>query len=504
MRGRDLRRLTRALSARNVTSTWADLLTSVYMAILTLVLTVATVWWSARELLADRPATTPRLLLDPSWLAVLAALWFLALLVAVVSRVGPVALPRPEASWWLPIPVERRTLLRPAGATWLAVTAVVAAAAGVTLAGGLGAGMPTVALAGLAGAGIGALAVGVLALGQAAGRRREAWWADIPVLGVAVVGVLVVAVGLPPLPTPSPGPTAALAVAAVVAGAVVCWRADRRLERIHDVDLHRLGAAQELAQFATLQLDSRELGRALERAPRRHRRARSARLSQVRGPASALLVADAVALVRSPRHLAQLLIGLVIASLGAALRDWHTLLVIPLVFVGTLLAASATAEGARAAHRTPALDRLLPLGARATRWVRFAVPVVATALVTLALGALLGWRLGDVPGWVALVVAGTPVWAASVVRGAYRPDPQLSGLLIPTPIGAVPAGMGRQFVVGPDLAVVGMIPLWIALVAQQVALPLILVQAGLAVLALLVASRRPRRRREQSAPRQRS
>ncbi len=136
--------------------------------------------------------------------------------------------------------------------------------------------------------------------------------------------------------------------------------------------------------------------------------------------------------------------------------------------------------------------------------MRFAVPVVATALVTLVLGALLGWRLGDVPGWVALVVAGTPVWAAAVVRGAYRPDPQLSGLLIPTPIGAVPAGMGRQFVVGPDLAVVGMIPLWIALVAQQVALPLILVQAGLAVLALLVASRRPRRRREQSAPRQRS
>ncbi len=167
--GRDLRRLTRALSARNVTSTWADLLTSVYMAILTLVLTVATVWWSARELLADRPTTTPRLLIDPSWLAVLAALWFLALVVAVVSRVGPVALPRPEASWWLPIPVERRTLLRPAGATWLAVTAVVAAAAGVTLAGGLGAGMPTVALAGLVGAGIGALAVGVLALDRQPG-----------------------------------------------------------------------------------------------------------------------------------------------------------------------------------------------------------------------------------------------------------------------------------------------------------------------------------------------
>lgn len=497
MRGTELRRLTKALSARNATGSWGDLASSVYTGLFGLVLTVSVVWYLASTLMGDRTTPTPRMQVDASWLTLLAVAWLLAVVFSVVSRVGPVALSRAQSAWWLPAPVERRSLFRPALLVWLVAIGLVGAGGGVGMAGALGGSPAAVAGAGVAGAGAGLACVALLALTQTTGRRRSQWWADAPVLAVALVALAVVILGLPPLPAPTPVVAWALAAVLAAAAGALWWAADRRLELIHDADLQRLGAAQEHAQGSVMQLDTRELGRALERPSRRFRRRRSARFRWVAGttaPFRAIVTADAAQFLRSPRHLAQVLIGAVIVLLAVAMRDFLAVPVIVALFAGGYVAASATAEGARAAQRTPALDQLLPLSASVTRGARLVVPLAVMTAVGAALGAALGLRVGDVGHWVALGAVSGPVWAAAAVRASYRADPTFSGLLVYTPMGAFPADMGKSFVVGPDVAILGLIPVWVCVAIGEVLPFLVLVQGLIGLMVFLLALHVPKRK----------
>ncbi|MBN9327758.1 MAG: hypothetical protein J0I87_12705, partial [Cellulomonas sp.] len=136
----------------------------------------------------------------------------------------------------------------------------------------------------------------------------------------------------------------------------------------------------------------------------------------------------------------------------------------------------------------PVLDRALPLAAKTVRRLRMVVPGGVMLVWNLVVFAGLGRWAADVPGWLALAVAGTPVWAAGAVRAAYRPAPDWNKPLVSTPMGALPTGVASVIARGPDVLVLGLLPTWIAVLLRTVSPTLLLVQAALAVVAVLISS----------------
>ena len=121
---------------------------------------------------------------------------------------------------------------------------------------------------------------------------------------------------------------------------------------------------------------------------------------------------------------------------------------------------------------------------------RAVVPLVGLALVCgVSAGAVgLGWE------WALLGVLTAPAWAGAAVRGGYRPELDWSGPVVSSPMGAVPTGVGATLVRGPDLGVLGTVPLVIALLLgeapqllQAIALAVAL---GLGAIAVETAQRR--------------
>ncbi|WP_418608048.1 DUF6297 family protein [Georgenia sp. SUBG003] len=60
---------------------------------------------------ASVPPTSGGFVLAPGWLAVLAGLAAAVLLVSLAARIGPVSVSPAEGRWWLPLLVDRRSLL---------------------------------------------------------------------------------------------------------------------------------------------------------------------------------------------------------------------------------------------------------------------------------------------------------------------------------------------------------------------------------------------------------
>jgi hypothetical protein len=136
----------------------------------------------------------------------------------------------------------------------------------------------------------------------------------------------------------------------------------------------------------------------------------------------------------------------------------------------------------------PILDRLLPLDAKTVRRLRMVVPAGAMLLWSVVAFAAVGRWASDVPGWIALGVASTPVWAAAAVRGSYRPAPDWGGALVSTPMGALPTGVATVLARGPDLVILGLLPVWIAVLLRTVNAPLLYSQIILSVIAVAIAS----------------
>jgi len=156
--------------------------------------------------------------------------------------------------------------------------------------------------------------------------------------------------------------------------------------------------------------------------------------------------------------------------------------------VGGYLATSATGEGARHAEMAPVLDRLLPIGAREVRRLRMVVPGVAMALWSLVAFAAVGSWAGDTLAWLVLGLVSAPVWAGAAVRSSYRPAPDWGGALVSTPMGALPTGVATVLARGPDLVVLGLLPVWIAVLLRTVNPILLYVQVILSVIAVAIAS----------------
>lgn len=490
---RAIRRFTAAAGRSRAGASLGSLLGDVYYAVISFAIGGAAVAGAASTLRASLPPApdvAPPAGLSLPTLVALLLLGGAGVLVSLAGRLGPVGSGGSEATWWLPLPVDRRGLLRPA-VRRVAVVAALAGAVAVAL-------LDTALLGSSAGAaaqaaavgGLGAAAIVLLAaLAQAAGlaRRRTALLGDLllAVAGALAVGLAVAGTHLDALPSPS----WAVAGAALAVAALLAWLVDRRLGAIPGRSLREGGSVTGQAVGAVVSLDSRELGRALAVGTAPPARRRIGRLRAARGPASALVVAELALLGRSSRHLVQLALAALVPVLATAVPQLANVAgVLLAVLVGGSVAASATAEGARYGEMAPVLDRLLPLSARAVRRLRMAVPSLAMLVWSLVVFAVLGRWAGTVGDWLALGVAGTPVWAAAAVRAAYRPAPDWNKPLVSTPMGALPTGLLGVVARGPDLVVLCLVPTWVAILLRSAGLGLLVVQVALAAVAVLVAS----------------
>ncbi|WP_432501372.1 DUF6297 family protein [Kineococcus arenarius] len=435
----------------------------------------------------------------------------LLLALAALCRLGPVSLSAPRTAWWASLPVPREQLLRPV----LRDRALLAAAAGalvvawaVSLALGAAGDLTAAALPALLGGALlgaaGAAAGYVLVAGLAVRGEVEALLRTATALDAAAAGVvLALAAGavagapvdaVPPAALPVPAACAAGAAVLVLAGAG--RRHLRDVGRTPSASLRRGAARLERLTASVLQVDVRELGRALAAdgpgRVRPGRRPAGARAPWVRGPVGAVLTADALLLRRQPRRLATAAVLALVPFVVAAGTSAHRGAAAVLLWAAGYAAATALAEAVRGGALAPAAARALPLSvgllvavrwlpvaAASALWGAVAVPLVAGTSGLVHAGAGTGWA-----SWALLGALAGPGWAAAAVRGALRPDPDFARPAIATPAGPVSPGAAAAVTTGPDLAAVATLPVLLALLARGAPGPALAGQ--LAVTALVV------------------
>ncbi len=491
---RSIRRFTAEAARVRADAHVGALLSDVYSAVLSVVIAVGIALGVVQQLrvaLPPAPAVaTPGGLSLPVLVAVL-LVGAAGALLSLAGRLGPVGAGGAEAAWWLTLPVDRRGLLRPA-AVRLPVLAAVTGAVVVGLldAGLLGRGGAELVRSAAVGAAGAAALVLLAALVQSSGvpRRTTALAGDALLVAAPLAAVLLVATGTAPATLPVPGWALVAVAAALVVGLAVL--VDARLGRLPARTVRESGSVATQAVGAVVSLDSRELGRALAGGVLRPARRWSSRLRTARGPATALVTADLVLLRRSPRHLVQVAVAVLVPALVTVVPQLASPVgVVLAVVLGGGAAASAGAEGARWAEMAPVLDRALPLRHTTVRRLRMVVPaLVALVWSVLALTAVARWADGPVVDWLALAVASTPVWAAAAVRAAYRPAPDWGKNLVATPAGAVPTGVLAVIARGPDLVALCLLPTWVAIGLATVTTPVLTAQLVLSAVAVVVGS----------------
>ncbi|HEX5332318.1 MAG TPA: DUF6297 family protein [Cellulomonas sp.] len=493
--GRSIRRYTAAATNLRSGASVGELLGDVYYVVITTAIGIGMALGIAGQLRASLPAGEPATAgtssLSLPGLVLVLVVGLAGVLLSLAGRLGPVGSAAAEATWWLGLPVDRRGLLRPSARRLPLLAAVVGAVVFGVLDGGLlgdhhGGQVVVAALAaGLASATL----VLAASLAQTFDVRRGATSlvGDLVLAAAPVLAVLGVVLGWHPAGLPAIPVWSLAGLVVVVAGLAVV--VDRRLHHIPSRSLRVSGSVASQAAGAVVSMDSRELGRALTDSAAAPRRRRSARFGLVRGPVSALISADAAVLLRSVRHLVQVVVAALVPVLVGAVPQLAGRLgfAIALVVAGSV-AMTATGEGARRAEMSPILDRLLPLAAREVRRLRMAVPGIVMLVWSLvAFGAVGAWA-GDLTSWLTLGVVSTPVWAGAAVRAAYRPAPDWGGALVSTPMGALPAGVTMVLARGPDVVVLGLVPVLIAVALGHVPSAVVIAQVAVSAIVFAVCS----------------
>jgi hypothetical protein len=467
--GAELRRLVRRSTAQRADTSLGERLSDAWSTAASVAIGLAVLggWLaSVRDDVVGRTPAGGRLL-PGSVTTGVGLLIGVAALLGLLDRLGPVSSSPAATAWLLPLPAERRGLLRSELGKVAGTCALVVALLAVPIAlawsdePALG-GAAAVTLATTACA---AALVGAMALLQTRGVRG----AVAPVAGtVAVLAAAAAMISsvVPPLLRPLTGlhrpvlatPGWGWAAAAAGVAVVLLAAADRGLDRLDAGALRTLGATSNYATASVFSLDTRELGRALAppaRSPRRGHRFRS-----VRRPWQAVVGADLVLLARSRWQVGQLVVGTAVAVLASRTEGIGRL---PLgvaagLFLGWFTAAVAAGHPGRQAQTSPALDRLLPLSPGELMAARFVAPAAVLAVVCGVSGLLIGVGTGE-PMWTALALASVPAWAAAALRGAYRPEINWSGPVVSTPTGVLPAGVAATLVQGFDVALAGILPI---------------------------------------------
>lgn len=491
---RSIRRYTAAVARRRSGAGLGEVLGDLYYAVVMTAVGIGVALGVAGQMRTALPHVPDEAL--PTGVSLPTVVAVFALVVAgtalsLAARLGPVGTGGAEATWWLGMPVDRRGLLRPTSLRLPIGIGLVGGAVIALLDGGLLAdhGIGHVLRLGATAALLCAALVLLAGLAQSRGvsRRTTAVVGDVVIAAAPVLALGAALAGWRLAALPDVAWSAVVAL--VVAVGALGWWLDTRLGRIRGRDLRESGSVATQAAGAVVSLDSRELGRALSDSATRPRRRRARRMRTVRGPVSAIVVADLTVLARSPRHVVQLVASALVpvvvvitpqlaGALGVALA------VVISGYVGML----ATGEGARRAEMAPVIDRLLPLSAAHVRRTRLIVPMVAMlAWSAVAFTAIGRWE-GDPVGWLLLGVASAPVWAGAAVRAAYRPAPNWQGPLVATPMGALPGGVAGVLSRGPDIAVLGMVPVLIAVALGAVPPVLLVVQVAVSAIALALGS----------------
>ncbi|WP_448759755.1 DUF6297 family protein [Actinomyces oricola] len=416
---------------------------------------------------------------------------FLALAAAALGalrRLGPVYLTAEQQAWWLPLPGARGRLVRHSARLVLLGHALMAAGLGAGSAILLGARWPAVliAIALLASA---ALVVGLLLL-RAQFRGKPVSGLRLILLVLAVL-LLAAASGLPQGPSPECAGTAlSLGLASA---AIVLWR--RLIPMLEDIPERQLRiTARRRASLrgAGLAMDTRGLAMALAPEPRLPCAASRAPLSALgavaaRRPGSqgrtllGVAHVDALLLARQPWRLLILLVLAAAAMCSQMILPTRTALLSGLSMAWC--ACLISGDAARRAQRDPGPDDLWP---GSPLWVRVGHLVVPSLIMTgwwLIVGApslLLGYS-GSAS--MALGLLSAPGWAGAALRSGFRADADWS-MIVPTPVGAVPAGLMQTVATGPDVAVLVAAPIILAQRTSTFSLGLLALQLVLDVLVI--------------------
>lgn len=412
-----------------------------------------------------------------------AGLALLGALLGVAARLGPVGLSRAGATWWLPLPVDRRGLLRPTVLGWPGAAAVAGGLVTPLAVVALGGGPEVRTVVGWAAVGATAAAAVVATAGAAqttdgavVSGRRLAVAGDVLLVAGASGTALTVTWSRPwHLGDAWPVPAGALLL---VAAALVVVT-DRRAEAVDGALLRGRAGVGDRVRGAVLGLDLRELSAALT-GPSTAVRRRSWRL-RPGGARRAVVLADFVLVARAPRALVQVGVASVLGLAAGEVLPSGLLLHVTWVVTG-FWAASAVAGGARHNDLVPALERLLPLSRTVTRAAHGVVPLLgALVWAAVVLGAQ-AWRSGDA-WWSVLVPAWAVVMAAAAVRAAFRPPSRFLAATVSTPMGGVPSTGG--LLQGVDVAVAGTLPTAFALLVGRPPAVVAAVQAVVAALTVV-------------------
>ncbi|MER7889304.1 DUF6297 family protein [Micromonospora sp. NPDC094482] len=434
---------------------------SVYCVLLAIGMAVALVWKPLVGVVW--PTGTGR----PSVLAPVGAALVLLAFFGVLRQLGPVVVSRGDATWLLPAPVPRRTLLTPA----LLLTAVAATAVGgmvgLALAGRVTEGTATASaiLAGLAGGVVAALLVALLAMH---GQRHPRTGGILDLVAAGIGAALVAAAaGVQladgyALPVGPPAASIGLSLAGValaLAVAAVGWA----WWRLDGWPTHRVVEASATTGSYADAVHAVEPSFLSEQSARRYWRGRTGiRASRLlRGRRVPPLVAqDLLHVRRKPGRLAWL-VGTALAP--TVLADGPTWLLIAVLLIGVLAAASLTGESTHADASNPAVLRLLGLTTLQVRAQRLVVPTgIAVLWLLLALGVL--QAAGGLAGpWWALGVAAGPSAAVAALYRAKMSAASIGSVFVDTPLGGFPSGMLLWLANGVDVVAVLTLPVSIGL-----------------------------------------
>jgi hypothetical protein len=488
--GRELRRLTRQATEAHGGGAVGDLFGEVYTFVFSLLVAAAMAFGVTQVLNTKLRTADAEAVLDPAWLGVAIAVVGLGSAVSLAARLGPIGLGGGEAAWLLPMPADRRGLLRPR----LRIVTILAAAVGAAV------GVLAAVLAGARGVDLGAGAAAGASLGLAAvlavartqvGRSGRAPHPAVAVgEGIVVLSpVLALAMVLlgagAPAAVPLPVAAAVVAVLLVVA-VVLLVSTDRHLDDISGAQIRARGAVTAYAAGAVTSLDTRELGRALSITSQPDSRSRNASFRWVRGPLMALATGDALVTLRSRRHVIAVVVWAVV-PIVVTLAGWASWATLAAVLVAGYATALACVEGARRAEMAPVLDRAFPVGAEHVRRIRLIWPglvlIVWTMVTVGTWAALTGLDVGE---WLPLAAVAAPTFAAGALRGAYRKPADWSKPLVANPMGPpIPPGLFGMVAKGPDIVVICLVPLILGMVA--VASPVTLLPWQLATTLIAIA-----------------
>ncbi len=439
-----------------------------------------------------------------------------AALLAVEMTVGPITMTLPQTAWWLGLPVRRRGFIQPGflkSLIWPAAAAVV-----VVVPVSLGmASAPTpgrIALAVLCGIGLAWLLYGLAAWCQIT--DSGSWLKVLTGVVTLVAPLTLVATALynntagaaaitgaqtawlEYLPTSWPllvaegavWPLVMVLFSLLLLGGVY-WN----LERITTAKLKEGAAAGAYVAGSLMSMDASELSRSLGGG-------RSSGTSRVRltlvfhggtvfsRSVKTLLSTHATMALRSPVTLLRVLVLAAIpASLAAVEFLGNAILIAVVLYFCAHFAVTSLGATARFANGNPAVDMLMPLPAKVVRRVHYVVPAVGmTVWALVCFGLLLALGVGS-PALVVLAVLAGPGLGAATLRAAFRPAPDWNMPAVATASGPIPTGAVRAFLVGPDLTLISLLPVLIALISGGVPPVLFPAQLGLTLLAFAWGTR---------------